>query len=166
MTDEILTPARLRAALAYDEATGEFRWREKVSRKVRVGAIAGGHHTRGYLHIGLDGRLYLAHRLAWVYSHGVWPDADIDHINGDRKDNRLANLRLATRSENLQNIRTATSRNLASGLLGAYRSGAGRWTSRIGKGGASQYLGCFATAAEAHAAYIAAKCAIHPFNTL
>src|SRR5215468_6803827 len=67
---------------------------------------AGCRKTDGYVHIGVDGRTYSAHRLAWFYVYGVWPEHDIDHMNGVRGDNRLVNLREATHIQNCRNSRT------------------------------------------------------------
>jgi hypothetical protein len=80
---------RKRAALSYNPKTGEFRWRTGQ----RAGIVAGRPNARGYLYIGLDGRTFAAHRLAWFYAYGEWPRQWIDHINHDRRDNRLCNLR-------------------------------------------------------------------------
>ena len=95
----MLTAERLREVASYDPETGEFRW-ILPRKKVTVGAVAGTLSKRGYIDICSDVRVYKAHRLAWLYVHGAWPEALIDHINGDKADNRLANLRPATKSEN------------------------------------------------------------------
>lgn len=108
----------------------------------------------------------MAHRLAWLYVHGRWPIADIDHINGIRDDNRFTNLREASRAENNQNIRSARSHAI-SGLLGAHwHRQSGLWYMRIKVDGKSFTKGMFATAEEAHAAYLKAKAEHHPFSTI
>ena len=102
-----LTQARLKELLNYCPDTGQFIWR--VTRRVKAGSIAGARHpTQGYIAIKIDGVLYRAHRLAWLYSFGYWPPDDVDHINRIRDDNRLHNLRLATRAQNCQNRRIRT----------------------------------------------------------
>lgn len=89
-----LTQAILKSLLTYDPETGVF---------MRGNRIAGGLDRFGYWRIRIKGKLYKAHRLAWLYTYGYWPKGDIDHINGARRDNRLDNLREATRSQNNQN---------------------------------------------------------------
>jgi hypothetical protein len=97
----------------------------------------------------VDGRLYRAHRLAWLYVHGEWPKGNLDHINRDGCDNRIANLRLATYSENGRNSRLRSSNT--SGFRGVYRRPNGRFTAQIWHSGACQTLGTFDTIEEAHA---------------
>lgn len=120
-----------------------------------AGEVAGNVNDHGYIRIGIDGRIYLAHRLAWFYCHGEWPLGGLDHANGMPTDNRIANLRLATHSQNLANSRA---RNWA-GLKGAYynpRYKHRMWVSQIKYGGRSHHLGYFETAEAANAAYLAA----------
>jgi hypothetical protein len=91
--------------LAYDPATGVFTWRvNRRGRFARKGAQAGSDSRGLYTRIAFDGADHYAHRLAWLYVHGVLP-SEIDHINGDGKDNRICNLREVTRAQNNQNIR-------------------------------------------------------------
>lgn len=87
----MLTVERLRELLDYDPETGVFRWKEP-RRKCRVGEVAGSLRKDGYVKIQVDGRFYQAHRLAWLCVYGVWPSA-IDHIDGNRANNAIANLR-------------------------------------------------------------------------
>lgn len=95
-----LTADRVRELLNYDAETGQFTWRVDRTGKARVGARAGTLQNNGAASIGIDGKVYLAHRLAWLWTHGEWPASGIDHINGDRSDNRLDNLRSATPMQN------------------------------------------------------------------
>jgi len=159
----MLTAEQLREALDYDPATGLFRWKVQPSSKARVKAddIAGCLTTDGYRHIMLDRKWHLAHRLAWLHMHGVWPIDQLDHRNGVRDDNRIANLREATRRQNSQNQRLANRTN-TSGLLGAYPNH-DRWRAQIRFGGRCYNLGTFDTPEAAHAAYLAAKRHLHPF---
>lgn len=98
----MLTAGRLKELLSYDPETGEFRWLVSSGR-VFKGSVAGC-LSKGYIQIRVDNQAYRAHRLAWLYVHGVWPTKEIDHIDSARPNNRIANLREATRTENLRNI--------------------------------------------------------------
>lgn len=107
----------------------------------------------GYRRIKVGGRTYLAHRLAWVLHYGEWPSQRIDHINGVRHDNRIANLRLCTNSQNVAHQFKA--RVSASGLRGVYPE-RGRWCSKIVINYQPHYLGSFSTKEAAADAYRAA----------
>jgi hypothetical protein len=91
----------------YDEITGELRWKVIPHPKARicVGAVAGSPNADGYLMVQYRDKNYRVHRLAWLMSTGAWPVHEIDHINGARDDNRLVNLREATRSQNNRNYK-------------------------------------------------------------
>ena len=161
-----LTPDRLREVLTYDEASGVFRWKEKPSQRTNAGEIAGFLHSCGYREVRVDGVRYKMHRLAWLYAYGKWPEKHIDHINGIRDDNRIANLREADNAQNHQNKKRAQSNN-ASGYLGVcWHSANKRWRAQIQACGKKIQLGYFDTAEEAHAAYLKAKAELHPFSTL
>lgn len=143
-----LTAERLKQTLSYDADTGAFTHLYSRGRNT-VGQIAGCPVGRGgHLRIGIDKQLYYAHRLAWLYVYGAWPDGALDHINCDPADNRIANLRIATKQQNMANTRA---RN---GVKGAYwykrRS---KWASQIQVSGRFFHLGYFNTQQEAHEAY-------------
>ena len=164
-SDYTLTQERLREVLRYCPATGLFTWSTPGKGRV-VGKVAGCTSKVGYTVIRIDGRLYQAHRLAILYIYGRWPDHDVDHKNGERTDNRLENLRCATRGENLQNQRQAKPFN-RSGLIGAtWSSQAGKWVSRIHVNGKQMHLGTFDSAEDAHAAYVEKKRQVHEFGLL
>ena len=160
----MLSVAELRQALEYDPATGTFRWKVQKNAyggKTQVGEIAGHTAKNGYVLIGLNGRVYRAHRLAWYFTHGQWPEQVIDHIDGNRANNALANLREVTIAQNAQNIHRAH-RDSACGLLGVEKhTQCNRYGARISAGGRRRYLGLYKTAEEAHAAYLAAKAQEH-----
>ena len=167
MASNIVTADRVRELFNYDPRTGIFTRLVCVNGKAKTGDVAGCPASGGYLRISVDGRTYAAHRLAWLYIHGVWPSAEIDHINCQPADNRLNNLRECSRSENMQNSQRARSSNKASGLLGvSWDERKGRWRAEIAVKGKRHRLGRFATPELAHAAYILAKRQLHPMGML
>lgn len=152
----MLDQTTLKTLLDYDPQTGVFRRKTKWGRK-NIGDEPGCLSPQGYWQIGLLGKTYPAHRLAWLYHYGVWPENDIDHINRNRADNRIENLRAVTRSVNLHN--SAPSRRNSSGVLGvtSSRSAAHPWEARIKIEYKSVYLGSYATKEEAAAAQEGAR---------
>lgn len=152
-----MTSERLRALVAYDPETGLF------TRLVRnTNAKSGWPDKAGYLYLMIQGKVYSTHRLAWLYMTGEWPRNDIDHINGQRADNRFCNLRDVPKHFNMQNERKARKNN-ASGLMGVhFRKDRGKWVAVLRINGKSRRFGAFDTAEEAHAAYLEAKRANHP----
>lgn len=159
-----LTVERLKELLEYNLDTGVFTWKVPRGRGMGAGSIAGSSNKYNYRQIGVDGKLYLAHRLAWLYVHGKWPDNGLDHINGDNQDNRISNLRDVDHVVNSQNQRKA-SRNSSSGLLGAFKKDS-HWISQIQVNGKIVRLGTFLTPEEAHQAYLKAKRELHPGCTI
>ncbi len=156
-----LTAQRLRELLHYNPDTGIFT-HAKSRQGVIFGTIAG-NMERGYLRIRLDKVIYYAHRLAWMYVHGEFPQDDTDHINGNRADNRICNLRPATRAQNMQN-QIAARGNGKSGYLGVCWNRVNRkWEANIKAEGRPRRIGLFDNPADAHAAYVAAKKQAHPF---
>lgn len=103
MSKEPLSCEYVSSLLSYDPEAGILRWRVARNNRVKVGQEAGSVSSNEYLHIGIDGRQYLAHRLAWLHVHGEWPNGQIDHINRVKTDNRLSNLRACSPRENSRN---------------------------------------------------------------
>lgn len=159
----MLTAERLRELLHYAPETGAFTRVASRGGRAMAGNIAGSIDRQGYRRITIDRREYKAHRLAWLYVTGAWPENYIDHRNGVRDDNRFANLREATSGENHQNI-TRRSDN-TSGFIGVtwHRQNM-KWMAQIRVDGRYHYLGCFNTYEEANAAYLKAKADLHTFQ--
>ena len=149
--DSPLTQERLKQVLYYDNKTGEFTWRENSSKSMSNKA-AGFLNDQGYILIGIGNDKYRAHRLAWLYVYGEWPQNDLDHINGIKTDNFITNLREATDSQNLSNSKKPKTNK--SGFKGvSWHSNAKKWQSHIRVNGKSIYLGLFQTPEKAHQAY-------------
>ncbi len=149
-----LTAERLRELLRYDPETGIFTRRIAGGRFGRFppGTVCGYVTPMGYSTIRIDGPLYGAHRLAWLYITGAWPPHQLDHINGIRSDNRWINLRPATLTENNRNKRVHRQ-----GEKGAYfDKSRGKWLSTICVNRKQIFLGRFDTEQEAHLAYCSA----------
>ncbi len=160
-----LSRDHLAERLSYDGDTGLFTWKKSPVPRIPVGTVAGCTSDKGYTVIVCMGRLYQAHRIAWLLAHGEWPTGDIDHINGIRSDNRIANLRDVSRSVNQQNLKRAR-RDNQTGLLGVKRARNGAFEARINLQGRYVHLGTFPAAAEAHEAYLSAKRNNHEGSTI
>jgi hypothetical protein len=148
-----LTQARVKEVLHYEPSTGLFTWLVSLSFSSEVGNVAGGIDDRGYRRICVDQQRHRAHRLAWLYTYGYLPRLDVDHINGVLDDNRVSNLRLATKSQNIANSQLRSDNT--SGRKGVVRRGK-KWGAQIICNGKRHYLGSYETVDEAHAAYVTA----------
>jgi hypothetical protein len=158
-----LTAQRLRELLHYDAETGQLSWLDPRKRALSRHGFAGYVIKGRYRGINIDRSRYFVHRLAWLYVHGEWPAGEIDHINGDPSDNRLANLRDVAHQTNGENQRVGR----RGGLLGtAFHKHNGRWRALICVNYKTTTLGYFDTAEEAHARYLQAKREMHAGNTL
>lgn len=150
---KILTQARVQELLSYDPETGVFTWRISLSNRAPVGSVAGT-NSYGYVHIGVDGTIYRAHRLAWLWVHGALPTTDVDHINCNRADNRISNLRLASRSQNCANIPRLRATN-SSGRRGVcWDKSRGKWAAQITINYRNRLIGRFDNIDDAEAAYL------------
>jgi hypothetical protein len=152
-----LTAEILRDLLTYDPTTGIFQWRVRAGPRA-AGSIAGSKSDDGYWVIGIGGKVYKAHRLAYLYMTGEWPSGQVDHRNIDHADNRWDNLRPANTSNNKANNPGYRGRRhaLPKGVYRASRSNRRRFIAQIRVRGENIYLGSFQTAEDAHAAYSAA----------
>lgn len=175
-----LTSEYVRRIVDYDPHTGVLTWlprtpdmfddgghsAEHNSRKWNArfaGSIASTKNAHGYVCVRINGNRYLAHRIAWLYMVGSWPPDQIDHKNGDTGDNRWDNLRLATHSENHQNLKVKKSNR--SGYSGVHWHVArSKWAASIKFQRRNIHLGFFDSAEDAHAAYLQAKAKYHTFN--
>lgn len=147
-----LTAERLRYLVTYDPDTGKFRRNVSTSPRALAGQECGYLDSKGYTRLRVDGKCYLAHRLAWLYMTGEWPKDEIDHKNRIRTDNRWENLREADAFTNKRN--TPAYRNNASGFKGvSWHRDSKKWRSRIRIGGKEVNLGLYDTPQEANAAY-------------
>jgi hypothetical protein len=145
-----ITQERLREVLDYDPDTGIFVWKVQLSSRGVVGTVAGCYCKRdGYIRISVDGYFCLAHRLAWFYVTGEWPKGQIDHKWGERSNNRIADIRDATHSQNQQN-RHGPQRNNTSGYSGVgWQKRDKRWRARIKVNGKEIVVGYFLSKEEA-----------------
>ena len=161
----MLTKERLKEVLHYNPETGLFTWIVRTAMRTKAGEIAGRKDRYGYVFIQIDRKKYPAHRIAWLYVNGVFPNEEIDHINGMRDDNRISNLREADRRLNCENRRKSQSNNKL-GILGVCKLGSGKYQAQIVVGGEKKYLKCWDTPELAHQAYLTAKRKLHLYCTI
>lgn len=158
-----LTIEEARKRLAYDPDTGKLTWKQ-LRNSFRVGEEARSLDVAGYVQVNIAGTVIKGHRLAWFLHYGEWPSDHIDHINGIRNDNRIANLRVVSGTLNTQNKRKAMPKS-KTGVLGVVKVG-GRYQANIHKNRKKHYLGTYSTAEEAHQVYVLAKRQLHEGCTL
>ena len=150
-----LTQSRLQKLLHYESETGLFVRLTKSAPCVKIGDVAGYVDPRGYVKISVDGRLYKAHRLAWLYMVGQWPNGEVDHRDANFCNNRWSNLREATRTQNIANGRIH--RDNVSGFKGVvWHEQSKKWRARIYVEGKSVSLGLHDSPDAAHIAYVIA----------
>jgi len=154
----------LRNSLDYNPETGIFRRKNQIrGRRSPDGQSCGAINGRGYRTIKVNGKAYSAHRLAWLYMYGEFPPSDLDHINRDKTDNRILNLRVCTEAQNLHNARKIrTKKELTSPHKGVSVRLDGRCQARITINKKTISLGYFNSEQDAHAAYC--KAAKHHFD--
>jgi hypothetical protein len=147
----MITQSELKSLLHYSPDTGVFTWVVRRSG-IKANGIAGSIHHTGYIHIKVKSKLYAAHRLAWLYIHGSFPVDGIDHINGVRNDNRIINLRPATKAENGFNQGMAS--HNSSGYKGvSWHKRTKKWFARCNVNGKTCFIGCFDRPEDASLAY-------------
>ena len=139
---------RLREFLKYDSETGGIVFTDTRFGAVEIGQKAGGIDCNGYHRIYHRGRLYMGHRIAWALYYGKWPEGTIDHINSNKIDNRICNLRVCSNTDNMKNRKPYSGKV----FKGVYRTPAG-WRSQIVSGGKSHSCGSFKCLGQALKAY-------------
>lgn len=158
-----LSAELIKTLLDYDADTGVLTWKSGIAG-VPSGARAGHETRRGYIEVKIFGRRYKAHRLAWLHYFGEQPSSDIDHRNGTKSDNRIANLRLCTDQENSHNQHRPQGANPYLGV--SLHRPSGLWQAAIKLNRKQRHLGYFKTPEAARDAYVAAKRQLHPTSTL
>lgn len=136
----MITQQRIRELFSYSPETGLLTRNITLSNNAKAGSVVSCRNAAGYIVTSIDGRLYYAHRIIWMHVHGEWPSCGIDHANMLRSDNRLLNLRLATQSQNMGNIRGWASSGHKSVYL---NKSSGRWYARIQHNGKTIHIGTF-----------------------
>lgn len=155
-----LTAERLKELLEYDENTGKFTWISVNSNRVKIGDIAGTVNNHGYRVTTVDGKKNQEHRLVWLYTYGNFPDKFIDHIDGDRANNLLSNLRECSIIENARNVKIMDTNT--SGFKGvSYSERDGTYSAYLTSGGKCKNLGARSTPEEASLLYEAAAKELH-----
>lgn len=146
--------------LSYDPISGNLTW-IKQRGTIRVGHVVQTVETGGYFVVRFRGVLYCAHVIAWLLHSGVWPEQSIDHIDGNKQNNALNNLRPASFSQNMRN--RGKNRSNTSGLKGVWqkKSKPSVWFATITSGGKCVWLGTFKSKADAHDAYVQAATKLH-----
>jgi hypothetical protein len=145
----------LKEYFKYDKETGKLFWNKRPSNRVLLGQEVGNHNQQGYRVCRFKGKTIRVHRIVWALNKEEIPSNFIDHINGVKDDNRMENLRLASNSQNLQNMKKAKGYS--------YHKKNKKWMAQISVNKEHKYLGSFATEQEAHVAYLKAKQELHPF---
>ncbi|WP_419149898.1 HNH endonuclease [Pantoea agglomerans] len=152
----------IRQNISYCRLTGLLTWKTASPKGLPAGRSCGNLNKFGYLRfkVSVNGVPYtvIAHRVAWLLHYGEWPELEIDHINSNRIDNRIENLRQATRSQNMCNTRRANKEGLKGVKL---KKDCNRWEAQIRVRGKHYYLGLHSTAEAAHEAYCEAAKRLH-----
>lgn len=157
----MVTAERLKESLRYDEGSGLFSWIKTGRRNIKSGDLAGHIDRQGYVQIMLDGKMYLAHRLAWFYVTGEWPKHQIDHIDGNKGYNAFSNLRDVVQAVNMQN-QGRPQRSNKSGFRGvSFEKATNKWRADISANGKRTTIGRFDTPELAYEHYLGARRTMH-----
>ncbi len=147
----LLSHDRLTEVLSYDPITGIFLWKKRISIRIVVGKIAGRPDRNGHIQITIDGTRWMAHRLAWFYVYGEWPEDQIEHRDLDKKNNAMRNLRPSSQTQNMWNMGKPS--NNTSGFKGVSPHKSGGYVAQISRNNRTYYLGYFKDPEEAHKLY-------------
>lgn len=153
-----LSVEEVRNLFDYDPARGVLIWKRSLSPRAAIGRVAGTRHRSGYWRVGIARQYYTLSHLIWLHVKGAWPPSELDHRDLDKDNNRIENLRTATRSQNEANKPTR-SKFGCKGVSLDPRTG--RWKAKIAFAGKEKHLGYFATMSEASAAHQRAAIASH-----
>jgi len=165
MQKQTITQEELKQLLSYDPETGVFVWNSARRKGSVSGETVGYIHHSGYRYCEIKGKHYAVHRVVWLYIYGEIPDCSIDHIDGDRRNNRLKNLRLAknNHADNGQNRKLNC--NSSTGFMGvSFQKSSKKYVARISKNKISYFLGEFSSPEEASLAYKKAKKELHTYQ--
>ena len=164
----MLTQEYLKECLNYNPETGVITWKERPEKHFKTvsafkmwntrycGKSAGSVNGKGYIHMPINGKSFSAHRLAWMYVYGQLPSKHIDHIDENKLNNKISNLRDTSREVNQQNISQPRINN-KTGFRGVYKRKNGKYTASISFDSKNKWIGDFDTPQQAHAAYLEAK---------
>ncbi len=155
----------LKSIIQYDRKTGVLRRIFDYGTCRPCNVVLNSVSKDGYIKVGVFGKTYSAHRIAWFYVRGRWPVGDIDHIDGNKTNNAFSNLREVSHSVNIQN-QTKAHKGSASKLLGVSAAPFGKWVARISAGGKNKYLGHYKSPESAHEVYLEAKRKLHEGCTI
>ena len=152
----MITQKRLKELLDYGPETGIFLWKVSTCNRIKVGDIAGTVNGKGYIQIKIDNKIYYAHRLAWLFVYGYFPEHGLDHEDRDKSNNRIDNLREASNQCNLRN--TGNRSNNTSGVKGiSFHKADQKWYAQICLDSGTYHLGLFTDYTEAVATRVAAE---------
>jgi hypothetical protein len=155
--EQLLTQALLHELFIYSEETGILHWKVSRSNAIKVGSAVKYKSKNGYIQVRLLGKLWMAHRLIWCYKTGKFPELWLDHIDGDRSNNRFENLRVVDRSTNMQNVKRANVDSFTQHLGVTFDKQAGKFRAQHIYQGVKVLNKLFRTAEEAHSAYLNSK---------
>jgi hypothetical protein len=159
---EPVSVERLAEVFRYDPGTGELRWNMHRSQRFKPGDLAGARTAAGYREVMIDRSHCKVHRVAWALTYGEWPQWPVDHIDGNRSNNAICNLREITESGNSHNVHVPRAHN-KTGYLGVWQVAKNqRFVAEIRSNGVKHHIGYFDTAEEAHAAYLKKKKELRP----
>jgi len=160
-----LTADHLREILNYNQDTGVFTWKKlPIDHRQLIGKTAGSKDYRGYISISINRSSYYCHRLAYFWINGEWPAGAIDHMDGDKSNNAINNLRVVTSSQNSENRRKASIKS-KSGVLGVHKHRK-KWRATITVNGVWRHIGDFVSIEDAANAYINEKRNSHEACTI